>query len=119
MATFLEIHYRFTNDYSLYRIIPDFLIHFINVTYLYEMLFYNVDLPHKIHHIISIILQQYCINTNFLNNAWHIRLASSGYTTFITSVLSSSRDIIRYNYPQYNNLYRFYFIKLVCKININ
>ena len=104
IGTSLEIYYRFTGDNSLYLIPTNFLIHFINVTYLYEMLFYNVDTPHKIHHIVSIILQQYCLHSRFLETPWHIRLASSGYTTFITSVFSSSRDIVRYNYPQYNNI---------------
>ena len=104
IASSLEIYYQITNDDSFYSIPTHFLIHFINITYLYEMIFHTVDTPHKLHHISSIILQQYCIHSGFLDKNWQIRLASSGYTTFITSVFSSSRDIIRYNYPRYNNI---------------
>ena len=107
IASYLEINYRITGDDELFKAPTHFVIHFINVTYMYEMFFYRMDNAHKLHHILSIILQQYSITSGFINTGWHVRLASSGYTTFITSVLSSSRDIVKYNYPNYNNLIRF------------
>lgn len=113
-----ELHIQLFNSYICYEYICDFIVNTINAAFIYELLFYTPDKSHIIHHVLTILLQQYSLSSGFLmQNNWHLRLCTTAHWGLFSSIISSLRDPIRINRPHYlikiNKIYKYSY--LVCK----
>jgi len=104
-----EINYLLGND-SVYFNMTHFLILTINTTYVYELIFHRPDSGHSIHHIVTIILQTFGLQSGFLTPIYALRMVNTSHKGYISSIFSALRCINK----KYTTIY--YYSYLVCKI---
>lgn len=94
------------DSYAGFEFFSQYLIHTINITYIYEMLYHKVDFAHKFHHILTIILQLSCLYGGMLSYGRNIALCSTAYLSFPSSIISPLRTI----YPNSEHIKLTYYV---------
>ena len=95
-----------------------FLVHTINCNYIYELIFNRPDLPHTIHHVLTITLQSFAYYTGFLNISTNLQLCNTSHSGYFSSILSNMRSIyLKNNWKNKNIIVRLYYYSyLISKI---
>lgn len=82
---------------DIYNNMTPFIIHSINCAYLYELFYHPPgDIPHKVHHIVTIIVQCLTYYSGWLHlSPCHIIICNTAHQGFFSSILSSLRTLAK------------------------